>query len=52
MVQLLDANTNEPVIMKYIIKVLIVNTRVFIKEFPKSRNVSVIGSIPISQRTI
>ena len=47
MVDLVDVNKNDPYSIKYIIKLLIVNTMVFTKELLKSRNVSDIGSIPI-----
>ena len=47
MVELVDVNTNDLDSIKYIIKILIVNTMVVTKEFPKSRNVSDIGSIRI-----
>ena len=47
MVDLVDENKNDPYSIKYIIKLLIVNTMVFTKELLKSRNVSDIGSIPI-----
>ena len=47
MVELVDVNTNYPNSIKYIIKLLIVNTMVVTKEFLKSRNVSDIGSIAI-----
>ena len=47
MVDLVDVNKNDPYSIKYIIKLLIVNTMVFTKELLKSRNVSDIGLIPI-----
>ena len=47
MVELVDVNKNYPDSIKYIIKLLIVNTMVVTKEFLKSRNVSDIGSIAI-----
>ena len=47
MLELVDENTNDPDSIKYIIRFLIVSTRVVIKEFLKPRNVSDIGSIPI-----
>ena len=48
MVYLVDVNTNDPDGIKCIIKLLRGNTIVVSKEFLKSRNVSYIGSIPIS----
>ena len=47
MVELVDINTNDPNIIKYIIKFLIWNTIIVTKEFLKSSNVPDIGYIPI-----
>ena len=47
MVELVDVNTNYPDIIKYMVKLLIVNTMVVTKEFLKSRNVSDIVPITI-----
>ena len=47
MVQLMDVNTNDADIIKYLIKSLRGNIMVVNKEFLKSRNVPDIVSIPI-----
>ena len=47
MVEMVDLNTNDSDIIKYIIKLLIVNTMVVTNYFLKSSNVPYIGSIPI-----
>ena len=44
----MDVNTNDPDIINYIIKFLILNTMLVTKDFLKSSNVTDIGSIPIS----
>ena len=43
MVELVDINTNDPDIIRYIIEFLIGNDMVVTKEFIKSRNVTDIG---------
>ena len=48
MVDLVDVNTNDVDIIKYIIKFLILIEMVVTKEFLSSSNVPDIGSIPIS----
>ena len=45
---MVDINKNYPDSIKYIIKLLRINKMVVTKEFLKSRNVTYIGSIPIS----
>ena len=48
MVELVDINTNDPYIIKYIVKFLRGNTKIVTKEFLKSSNLPYISSIPIS----
>ena len=47
MVELVDINTNDPDITKYIIKFFGLNTLIVTKDFLTSRNVPGIGSIQI-----
>ena len=49
-VYLMDVNTNDPDIIKYIIKFLRGNIMIVTKEFLKSSNVPDIGYIPISSK--
>ena len=48
MVELVDLNTNDPDIIKYIIKFLRVNQKLVTKDLLNSSNVPDIVSIPIS----